>query len=314
MKPDRRGLRGAAWALSTALVLAAGPAPAQVPAQAPASGTDPAALRAEIAQVRRNTDWSDPEAVRAANARIQQLMRQLEQGRLRREAAAGAARGETAPAAGGADAAPRIDRASVREDVQAAAQAGGGTLLLGERVREQVVAELAEAHDPRPDNPAYLAALPWLSIDFSQPDAPLRVALLQRATGVRHLLLSGGARRAGVDLPAVLAQAAHLPLESLVIVGFGVHLRALPDAVGTYAGLQRLVLVDNALAGLPPALARLQRLQLLHLDLNAPLRGVLPVVQQLPALRELGLARTAVPAAERAAIAAALPQCQVLER
>jgi len=315
MKPTRCARPQSGWALVAALLLMAGAAFAQDGAPSGARSTDPAAVRAEIARVRRATDWANPEAVRTANARIQQLMRQLEQGRLQREAAAGAARGETAPAAsGGAATPPLVDRARVIEDVQAAAHAGGGELLLGERVREQVLAELAEAHDPRPDNPAYVAALPWLSIDFSQPDAPLRLDLLQRASGVRHLLLSGGARRAPVDLPAVLARAAHLPLESLVIVGFGVQVRNLPDAVGAYAGLQRLVVVDNALAALPPALARLQRLQSLHLDMNAPLHSVLPVVRQLPALRELGLARTAVPADERAAIARALPQCQVLER
>ncbi len=276
----------------------------------PGASTDPVVIRAEIAKVRRGTDWASPDAVKAANARIQQLMRQLEQGRLQGEARAGAARGETAPVAAGGTP-PLLNRASVLQDVQASAQSGGKALLLGERVREQVLDEYAEARNPRPDNPEFLAWMPWLTIDFSLPAAALLVDELPRYRGVRHLVLSGGAMGAAVDLAGVLERARHLPLQTLAIIGFRQHVQALPEVLGDFDGLQVLVLVNNELAALPPALSRLRGLQVLHLDIN-PLRSVLPSVAGLPALRELGLVRTLVAAAELAQIARALPACKVL--
>jgi hypothetical protein len=296
-----------AWAGALALLACAGAAAAE-------PGTDPAAIRAEIAKVRRATDWADPESVKAGKARIQQLMNQLERGRLQGEAAAGAARGESAPQGLAGNATPLLNRASVAQDVQAAAQAGGSELLLGERVRKQVVEDYAEAYNPSPDNPNYLAWTPWLKIDFSLPTAALLVDELPRYQGVRHLILTGGAAGAAgapVDLARVLQRARHLPLQSLAIYGFRQQVRALPDELGGFAGLQLLTVVDNDLSALPPALARLRQLQVLHLDIN-PLRSVLPAVATLPALRELGLARTQVPAAERAQIARTLPACKVL--
>lgn len=278
------------------------------------TGTDPVAIRAEMAKLRRATDWANPDAVKAANARLQQLNRQLEQGRLQREAAAGAARGESAPTGPGTGA-PLVNQASVMEQVQAAAQPGGQRpLLLADAVREQIVQVYEEVRNPVPDNPAFMADVPVLWIDFSQPTAALLVQSLPSYRGVRHLVLFGGASRSlglPVDLAPVLAAAAHLPLQTLAIVQFGGRLSAVPDTVGAFADLRELTVTHNALLRLPASVGRLARLEVLQVDGN-PLATVLPEIKGLHALRELGLAGTGVTAAERVQISAALPQCKLL--
>ncbi len=293
----------AAWCLAGGLAAAAEPGVY--------TGTDPVAIRAEMAKLRRATDWASPDAVKAANARMQQLNRQLEQGRLQREAAAGAARGETAPAPADGSL-PLVNRASVMEQVQAGAQAAGGPqLLLTDALRQRIAKDYEEERNTTPNNPRYLAEMPLVVIDFSQPAAPLQVQQLALYQAVSTLVLTGGIRGAPIDLPAVLAQARHLPLRTLLIVNFRQHLAELPDALADFAGLQRLSLVNNAITRLPPALAALPQLAELHLDLN-PLSTVWPALAPARGLRTLGLSQTRVSAAERTRIAAALPACKLL--
>lgn len=275
------------------------------------TGTDPLLIRAEMARLRRATDWANPDAVNAANARLQQLNRQLEQGRLQREAAAGAARGETAPAGAGGNM-PLVNQASVMEQVQAGAQQGGQPqLLLTDALRQRIAKDYEEERNTTPNNPRYLAEMPLVVIDFSQPAAPLQVQQLALYRAVSTLVLTGGARGAPIDLPAVLALARHLPLRTLLIVNFRQHLAELPDTLAGFRGLQRLSLVNNALTRLPPSLAALPQLSELHLDLN-PLSTVLPALAPARSLRALGLSQTGVSAAERAQLAIALPACKVL--
>jgi hypothetical protein len=276
------------------------------------TGTDPATIRAEMAKLRRATDWANPDAVKAANARMQQLNRQLEQGRLQREAAAGAARGETAPTTATGAALPLVNQATVMEQVQAGAQATGGPqLLLTEALRQRIAKDHEEERNTTPNNPRYLAEMPLVVIDFSQPAAPLQVQQLALYKAVSTLVLTGGARGAPIDLAAVLAQAQHLPLHTLLIINFRQHLADLPDTLAGFKGLRRVSLINNALTRLPPSLAGLPQLSELHLDLN-PLTTVWPTLAPARGLRALGLSQTRVSAAERAHIAAALPACKVL--
>lgn len=279
------------------------------PASAVEPTTDPAAIRAEIAKVRRNTDWNDKNAVKAADERIQQLLRQLEQGRQQAEAKAAAARGESAPSAAG-DAA--ITRATVLQNVQTAAAKGRQTdLEMAEPVRKRIKEEYDEARNPTPNNAGYLQEMPLMVIDFSLPDASAKVDMLPKYQGITTLVLTGGSRGAAVDLPGVLTKARHLPLETLAIVNFRQHVTALPETVASFSGITHLVVLNNAVVRLPQSMATLKRLTVLHIDAN-PLTTVLPAVAGLSGLKELGLARTKVSAAELGQISKALPGCKVL--
>ncbi len=280
-----------------------------VPSTAAEASTDPATIRAQIAELRRNTDWGKADAVKATNERIKQLMRQLEQGRLQREAKTAAGRGETAPE--GAEGAA-VNRATVLQDVQAAAGKGRTTdLELAEPVRRRIKDEYDEERNPTPNNAGFLQEMSVLVIDFSVPGASALVDLLPRYQGIKTLVLTGGARSGAVDLPGVLAKAQHLPLQALAIIHFRHHVALLPDSLGAFSALTQLTLVNNAVTGLPPSLATLKQLAVLHLDGN-PVTTVLPTLAQMSALKELGLAKTQVNTAELAQIARALPGCKVL--
>ena len=293
----------ASLALLALLALWPAPAPAAEPS------TDPATIRAEIAKVRINTKWDNPDAVKAANERIKQLLRQLEQGRQQSEAKAGAARGESAPA--GPEGAA-ITRATVLQDVQTAAAKGRKTdLELAEPVRKRIKDEYDEERNPTPNNAGFLQEMSVLVIDFSVPGAALKVDLLPQYKSIKTLVLTGGARGAAVDLQGVLAKAHHLPLQVLAIIHFRHHVAVLPESLAVFSALTQLTLINNAVSRLPPSLAGLKRLTVLHLAGN-PITTVLPALAPLSALRELGLAKTRVGVAELAQIASALPGCKVL--
>jgi hypothetical protein len=259
-------------------------------------GATPAQVRAEMARIRRATDWNDPAAARAATEEIDRLARQL--------SAAGGAGGS--PAAGTqADLAEQVHR-SVRQGKDA-------PIDLSRKAREEVEQELKDEEDEGGGAPsaAALAILDLLVIDFSRPGWEVLVAQLDRCTAVRTLVLTGGEGGAPVDLEAVLTKAAALPLEALYVINFRGHVAALPERVAGFRTLTRLGAFNNALAALPPGLAGLRNLEVLYLDVN-PLATVLPAVAGLPGLRELGLARTRVSAGEVARLRQLLPSCKVL--
>lgn len=268
--------------------------------------TDPMAIRQELRALRKKTADGDP----AARARIDALLQQLHRLQAQREAAESKARGEEKPAEEEDKAV--LTREKMLEKVgEIAAKGKGAAADLAEPVRQAIIEEYEEDRDRSIKNPAYFQALTLLVIDLSSKQAPRLIEQLERFTSVDTLVLTGGARGAPVDLPAILRKAQKLPLTELHIVNFRGFLAAIPESIGTFAGLTKLSLFNNQIRRLPATVGKMKRLQVLHIDMN-PIDSVLPVVQGLAQLRELGLGKTGVTVAEQAQIARLLPSCRIV--
>ncbi len=271
--------------------------------------TDPGAIQAEIRKIRKGTNWSDQQAVKKSNDQIQNLLRQLEKGRLQQEAAkAGAAPGDE-----GTTDIEMLNQATALEKIrESAAKGRGAGLDLGKELREKIVKEYEEERQPLAKSPVLHAELTTLVIDLSKPGAQWTIDLLDKFKSVDTLIITGGEKGAPVDLPAILDKAAKLPLKELQIINFRTHLTAIPETIGSsYASLTRLALFNNALRKLPAGVSTLKELSYLDITLN-PVSMVMPTVKPLANLRQLDISATNIGSTERQDLQKALPQCELL--
>jgi hypothetical protein len=278
-------------------------------AAAPDPSTDPAAIQAEIRKIRKRTDWSNEQAVTKSNDQIKNLLRQLEKGRLQQEAAKGMERGEAPP---DQEDQPVVNRASVREQVQkTAAEGRGAALNLTGELRKKIVEEYKEERKPEISNPAFFAEMTTLVINIETPQGQATIKQLDKFISVRRLIISGGKSGGPINLEDVFRMAAKLPLEELHIINFRAFVVAIPESLAAFKALSKLALYNNAIQNLPASISSLTALKALYVDVN-PLSSVLPVVEKLPELKTLGLAKTKVSGAEISSIRKSLPQCKVI--
>ena len=283
---------------------------------APAAPSRPAAeIRKEMAAIRRSTDWGNPAEAQAANERIAKLAEEL------------AASGKVAPdgaaaapgSAGAATADPRdggVDGTEYRnmltkQIAAAVGQGEHGDILLATSVREKIVEEYRDDVNPQIKNPDVFNEQTTLIIDLSSPAAPGVIAQMENFQSIKTLVITGGKAGAPVDLPTILHKAAGYPLQELYIINFQHFVTALPSEISQFKQLRLLAAFNNAIAAVPPQLAGSANLETLLVDIN-PIRTVLPTVRSLPKLARLGIARTAISAAERTEIQQQLPHCSLL--
>ncbi|WP_319586439.1 hypothetical protein [uncultured Desulfobulbus sp.] len=272
---------------------------------------DPATIRAEMMKIRRSTNWNDPKAVKEANERVRQLTAQLESMRLKQEAVKAGATEKTASEAVEESA---LNRATGLEHVEQSAAKGRGTGIdLSEEVRDKIVQEYEEDRNPTIKNPAVLEELTLLIIDFSLPQTPQLIDQIDQFKAVRTLILKGTEASQPVDLEIIFEKARKLPLRELHIINFRRGLTNIPESLATFSGLTKLSLFNNNFNHLPAALGQLNNLTILYLDAN-PFASILPAIGGLQGLKELGIAKTGISAAEVAAIKKTLPDCQVVSQ
>lgn len=273
--------------------------------------TDAAAVRSEMIKIRRSTNWNDPKAVQAANARIRQLSAQMESARLHQEAIkAGATATEAAEAASSSS----INRTTVLDKVEASAGDNQGAHLeLNTELRKQIVQEYEEERDPKITGTPYLAEATTLVINVETREGQAALKQLDQFTSVRRLLITGGRAGAPINLEEVFGRARKLPLEELQIANFRGFVTSIPAGIGQFKGLRKLALFNNGLQALPGTIGHLGGLQTLLVDAN-PLASVLPIVEPLTGLQQLGIAKTKVEAEEIVRLRALLPQCKVLNQ
>ncbi len=273
---------------------------------------NPAEIKQELRSIRKNTDWNSPAATKEANARIDELMQQLLKLQSQRDAAESQARSEARPDEDEDKAV--MTREEVWQKVQEIADKGKGAKIdMAEPVRQKVAEEYEEDRDHSIKNPAIYQEFTALVIDLSRQEAPALIELLDKFTGIKTLVLTGGANGAPVDLPYILGKAKKLPLTELYIFNFRGFLTAVPESVGAFTGLTRLSLFNNNIAGLPAAAGKMKQLAVLHVDIN-PITTLLPTVEGLTNLTELGIGKTKISAAEQGQLAKLLPNCRILTK
>ncbi|GAM08073.1 leucine Rich repeats [Geobacter sp. OR-1] len=268
--------------------------------------TDPLAIRTELRALRKKAADNNPQV----GARIDALMKQLQKLQGERDAAESQARGEAKPVEEGEEAA--ATREKMYEQVQKAAAKGKGAELdLAEPVRDQIIKEYEEDRDQTIKNPGYYQEQTVLVIDLSRKESQLVIDVMDKFTGIKTLILTGGEHGAPVDLPGILNKAKNYPLTELHIFNFRNFLTAVPESVGGFAGLTKLSLFNNNIKQLPTAVAKMKQLRVLHLDVN-PIATILPKIKGLFALTEIGVGKTNISTAELAQLAKLLPNCRIV--
>ena len=113
-----------------------------------------------------------------------------------------------------------------------------------------------------------------------------------------------------VDLDKILTNAADYPLVELYILNFGRAVSTLPEKIVDFKSLEKLALTKNDFSHLPSSVSQMTHLKILDIDLN-PLNQLLPEVQPLHELNELGIAGTTLSENEIEQIQKALPGCKI---
>ncbi len=264
-------------------------------------------LKKEMAQIRRSTDWGNAEESKKADAKIQELSKQLMMvNKLQKQQTAGA------PA----------DTAKIREEVEyqmklwnemmkSVAQGESGDILLGKPMRDEIVEAYKDDESPKIKNKEYLEEQTFLCIDLSLPTVQRTIDQMALFKSIKFLLITGGKNGAPVNLDDLLSRAANYPLEKLYIINFKIFVTTIPDKIALFHNLSVLALFNNQIDQLPDKVAQLTSLKELYVDIN-PVPTLFPMIQSLARLDTLGIVKTQVSESEIEKIKTLLPNCKIL--
>jgi hypothetical protein len=264
-------------------------------------------LKKEMADIRRNTNWSDEAEATKAQAKIEELSKQLMMIRkMEQQQQVGI----------------KVDSAKLQADVEykmklwsqmmkITGQGENGKWDLAKPFREEIVEEYKEDDNPSIKNPVWRDSMPDLTINMSMPYVQVIIDQMTMFRGIKRLIIICEQEGTPVNLDQILRNAANYPLTELYILNFGNSVSSLPADIGKFKALTILSLINNNLKELPPQVSGLHDLSVLYLDLN-PVQDLLPVVSPLKKLEKLGVAKTAITESEISSILNALPTCNIL--
>ena len=286
------------------------------------TGQSPDQIRAQMAEIRRTTNWDDPAAAEKANAEIKKLAKQLMMSG-NQQAGAGTGSG-SGNQQGQVDSNDAKELAEINQEMaqqkidifsqiwKAAAGGEGADILLAEPLRKEIVKEYKEEDNPQAI-PFVAEELQVLVIDMSMKGVQAIIDVMPLYKSIRTLVITSSQSPLPVDLPAILKNAADYPLKELYIVNLGIYVTALPREISQFKGLSTLGIFKNHMTTLPDEIADLHNLKKLYAD-NNPLKTVFPVLNSLGNLEELGLINTEVPDSEITLIENMYPACKVITR
>ena len=282
----------------------------------------PDQIRAQMAEIRRTTNWDDPAAAEKANAEIKKLAKQLmisgsQQAGTGTGSGSGNQQGQTD--SNDAEELAEINQEMAQQKIdmfsqiwKAAAGGEGADILLAEPLRKEIVKEYKEEDNPQAI-PFVAEELEILVIDMSMKGVQAIIDVMPLYKSIRTLVITSSQSPVPVDLPAILKNAADYPLKELYIVNLGIYVTTLPREISQFKGLNTLGIFKNRMTTLPDEIADLHNLKKLYAD-NNPLKTTLPVLNNLGNLEELGLINTEVPDSEITLIENMYPSCKVITR
>jgi hypothetical protein len=262
-----------------------------------AQNESPDQLRKKMSEIRENTDWDNPSAAKKANEEIKKLSKKL-----MISGSKGKTQEEKEEEADG-------KMMLLDQMMKTARQGEEADILLATPFREEIIEEFRDDESPhRP--PEYLDDMTVLCLDMSLPTIKRTIEQMEYYKSVKILIVTGGKYGSPVNLEDLLKKASGYPLKELYIINFRNFVTSLPDGLNKFKELSVLSLMNNNLTVLP-ALNTLKNLETLYLDIN-PLSSVLPAVNDLTSLRQLGIAKTGISNDETNKLKQALPECEIL--
>ena len=283
-----------------------------------AQNLTPEQIRQKMADIRKSTNWNDPEAAKKANAKIKELSMQLMTAGNSSNTGAGSGQGNQ----GNMDNkdAEKIQemtqamneyKMQVYEQIWEAAAAGeGADVLLAEQLREDIVAAYQEEDDKSIKNNDFLNDMTYLSLDLSMPGIDLVIDAMPNFRNIKILVITAKEIPSYTDIPHILQNASQFPLEELYIINLKMFLTNFPTEITNFKDLKVLELFQNNIKTIPNDISRLKNLETLMLDIN-PIQSIEKQVITLPKLKELGIAKTQIPQSEVDAIKSAKPNLNI---
>jgi hypothetical protein len=274
-------------------------------------GKSAADLKKEMGKIMHETNWSDKAAADSANAKINELSKQMMMIGARQQVP------ESDVNAGKYE-------EKLKENVEyqmvlwnqmwKIARSGDQSKMdLAEPLRIEIVEEYKEDEDPTIKNPVWRDSMPDLTINMSMPHVQVIIDQMPVFRGIKRLIIICEQKGTAVDLDQILRNAENYQLTELYILNFGPSVTSLPSRVGNFKGLTILNLLNNNLNQLPSSIAGLSDLKVLYVDYN-PVTQLLQVVSPLKKLQKLGVAKTEISESEIGLIQQALPECNILTK
>jgi Leucine-rich repeat (LRR) protein len=264
-------------------------------------------LKKEMAQIRQNTDWGNETEANKAQAKIEELSKQLMMIRkVEQQQQAGAT----------------VDSAKLQEEVdykmklwhqmmEGVAQGESGDFLLGKPMRDEIVEAYKDDESPKIKNREYLEEVTYLCIDMSVPTIQRIIEQMDKFKSIKVLLITCTKNPVPVDLDNLFSLAKNYPLEQLYVINFKQFVTSIPPSVAYFTGLQMLTLFNNLIDVLPADLSSLTSLKKLYVDIN-PVSTLIPAINSLSNLDTLGIAKTNISVSEIEHLKALLPKCKIL--
>ena len=184
-------------------------------------------------------------------------------------------------------------------------------VFLSDLVKKQVTEEYEEEYKPEIKNPQIFEIQTTLIIDLSLPSANMLIKYLDKFTGIKHLIVTGGKNPAPFDLPLILNKIKNMPLETLYIINCKQYITSIPSSVFDYPNLTEVGLYNNSLTALPGLNLKYRSLEKFYVDVN-PIKTLPAWLKEMKNLKELGLGKTDIAESEIKNIQELFPSCKVL--
>lgn len=269
----------------------------------------PAAIRAQMAAIRKNTVWNDPVAAKAANAKIQELAAKLTQALRQSNPNAAPISGMTKDESDDLQKETDDFNNNLWNQMMKIAREGG-KWDMAEPLREEIVQEYKDDEDPTIKNPEWLQSMSFLLINLSLPQVQVIIDQMPLYKGIKTLIITTEKPVANANFSKILKNASDYALDDLYIINFGPMLTSIPSEITNFPNLKILGIYNNGLTSLPASVSKLTKLTTLQIQDN-PISTILPTVNSLKNLKELGVALTKISGNEINQIQKTLPDCKI---
>lgn len=272
---------------------------------------DAAAIKKQMSDIRKSTNWEDPEAAKKANEKIKALSKQLMSASNAQNSGGGdASRPQQQNNSGEANQDATNQKMEMWEQVtKSAAKDKHADIWLAEPVREQIKDEYKE-DEAEQLNPAMLSESSILILDFSFPGTELLISQMEWFKSIKTLVVLGYKSVISANLNNVLAKAKGYPLTELYLVGFQSDLTTIPENVFQFTKLDTLGLICNQIKELPPSFSKLAGLKALHIDYN-PIKTLMPIEGTIKELEILTIKETEISLPEIESLKKLNPNCKI---
>ena len=262
-------------------------------------------LNRKMTEIRRNTNWDDPNAARRANEEIRRLSKEV-QLLMQRVNTQNPSKTD------------EINRQNVESNAKTFGQildaferGEEADILLGKPVREEIIEEYKDDDSPVIKSPDYLNQSTLLVIDMSLKTVQRTIDQMERFTSIKTLVIFCSGSPAPVNLQELLKKAKDYPLEELYIMNFQNFVTSLPGEIRHFGNLNILSLIKNKIRTLPAEVNSLAALKELYVDTN-PISSMSTVINRLGNLETLGAVKTSLSTAEINKIKQLLPKCKII--